>query len=63
MNSFYKKIKHMFPDINILINTKNKELELLKYNIDKFGGIEYFMLFSSHIITNFLDLSKYQKIC
>jgi hypothetical protein len=61
MNSFYSKIKHIFPDITILINKKNKELELLKYNIDKFGGIEYFMLFSSYIITNFLDLSNYQK--
>lgn len=58
MNRFYSQVKHLFPDIYTIIK-QNKELHKLKDNIEKFGGVEYYMLFNA--INNLTKLEKYGK--
>lgn len=59
MNRFFNEVKQTFPNITTLIN-QNKELHKIKDKIEKFGGVEYYMLFNN-INNNFTKLEKYGK--
>lgn len=55
MNNFFKQVSHLFPSVSVLIN-EDKKLHKLKDNIEKFGGVEYYMLFN-----NIIDLTKLEN--